>query len=234
MIREHDMNQSEAFWAGKPVDEITERLEALRASFPASVVGKLPRGRVQLDYVGHAAVTDRLLSVDPFWCWEPVGTTPEDLPLIVAPGVLWIRLTVCGVSRLGVGDGSKNEKELIGDAIRNAAMRFGVALELWTRDELESAIDGRRGERGPSWQQQQAEVAAVPARAGDELLAAIFEYADAGNYEPERLSNAAKWASEGRTVEVSELSEAEARRLLAQMKTYAGQADEAPRGKDER
>ena len=29
-------------------------------------------------------------------------------------------------------------KERIGDAIRNAAMRFGVALDLWSKEELES------------------------------------------------------------------------------------------------
>ena len=45
--------------------------------------------------------------------------------------------TVCGVTRIGVGDG-KSMKELIGDAIRNAAMRFGVALDLWSKEELES------------------------------------------------------------------------------------------------
>jgi hypothetical protein len=42
---------------------------------------------------------------------------------------------VCGVTRIGVGDG-KNAKERIGDAIRNAAMRFGVALDLWAKENL--------------------------------------------------------------------------------------------------
>ena len=31
-----------------------------------------------------------------------------------------------------VGDGSTSSKELIGDALRNGAMRFGIALDLWT------------------------------------------------------------------------------------------------------
>lgn len=52
-------------------------------------------------------------------------------------GNLWIRLTIAGVTRIGVGDGS-SLKEIVGDAVRNAAMRFGVALDLWTKDELES------------------------------------------------------------------------------------------------
>lgn len=103
---------------------------------------------MHLDYVGHAEVTDRLLSVDPAWSWEPVAWTDAGAPLIAkgASGewVMWIRLTVCGVTRLGVGSVSSGfdaEKQLIGDALRNAAMRFGVALDLWSKSELESAAD---------------------------------------------------------------------------------------------
>lgn len=112
--------------------------EQLRAPFPKNVVGKLPKGGIQLDYVGHAAVTDRLLSVDPEWSWEPLATDDHGLPLLDKEGNLWIRLTIHGHTRLGVGDG-RSMKERIGDAIRNGAMRFGVALDLWSKDELESA-----------------------------------------------------------------------------------------------
>ena len=133
-----------------------EQAAALRKPFPREAIGILPKpykadspkGKcsvcdgyhglpaVHLDYVGHAAVTDRLLAVDPGWTWEPLAVTPEGLPQLDRGGNLWIRLTVCGVTRLGVGDG-KSAKELIGDAIRNAAMRFGVALDLWSKEELE-------------------------------------------------------------------------------------------------
>lgn len=101
-----------------------------------------------LDYVGHAEVTDRLLTVDPAWTWEPTGWSAEGSPVVgrSANGrelVLWIKLTVCGVTRLGVGSVEANkpeaEKQLIGDALRNAAMRFGVALNLWSKTELEGA-----------------------------------------------------------------------------------------------
>lgn len=88
-----------------------------------------------LDYVGHAAVTDRLLTVDPEWSWEPMALGPNGLPAVDHAGNLWIRLTICGVTRIGVGDG-KSAKECIGDAIRNAAMRFGVALDLWAKENL--------------------------------------------------------------------------------------------------
>jgi hypothetical protein len=112
----------------------------LREPFPKHLIGQLPKGGVMLDYVGHAAVTDRLLQVDPAWVWEPLALTPDGLPALDRAGNLWIRLTVCGVTRVGVGDG-KNAKECISDAIRNAAMRFGVALDLWAKDGLRGDAD---------------------------------------------------------------------------------------------
>jgi hypothetical protein len=90
---------------------------------------------VHLDYVGHAAVTDRLLTVDPLWSWEPMALGPDGFPALDREGNMWIRLTIHGITRLGVGDG-RSAKERIGDAIRNAAMRFGVALDMWTKDDL--------------------------------------------------------------------------------------------------
>jgi hypothetical protein len=98
----------------------------------------LTTGHLHLDYVGHAATTQRLLEVDPRWTWEPFAIGPDGLPALTRGGELWIWLTVAGVRRPGVGDQSngKGSKELIGDAIRNAAMRFGVALELWSKQDL--------------------------------------------------------------------------------------------------
>jgi len=96
---------------------------------------------VHLDYVGHAALTDRLLDVDPLWSWEPLSFDEKGLPLIDGDGGMWIKLTVCGVTRFGYGDASGKSggnamKERIGDALRNAAMRFGAALDLWHKGEL--------------------------------------------------------------------------------------------------
>lgn len=114
----------------------TQRAAELRKPFPPGAVGKLPKGGAMLDFVGHATTTDRLLIVDPAWNWEPFAVDANGLPALDSRGNLWIRLTVCGVTRIGVGDGP-SAKVLIGDAIRNAAMRFGVALDLWSKDELE-------------------------------------------------------------------------------------------------
>jgi hypothetical protein len=125
--------------------------EQLRAPFPKDTVGKLPKGGVMLDFVGHAAVTDRLLTVDPAWTWEPLAIDERGLPALDKEGNLWIRLTIDGVTRLGVGDG-RTAKERIGDALRNAAMRFGVALSLWTKDELESGVVEHREQAKPARQ----------------------------------------------------------------------------------
>lgn len=96
---------------------------------------------IHLDYVGHAALTDRLLDADANWCWEPLSIGPNGLPVIDGDGGMWIKLTVCGVTRLGYGDaqgktGGDAMKERIGDALRNAAMRFGAALDLWHKGDL--------------------------------------------------------------------------------------------------
>jgi hypothetical protein len=142
------------------VNEDTARL--LRQPFDPADIDQLPRKNrktdttVMLDYVGHANVTDRLLQADPAWTWEPLALD-AGLPAIIERGdclELWIRLTVDGVSRIGVGtvpveyarDSDKvlpwdqdTAKELIGDAIRNAAMRFGVALDLWRKHDRAEA-----------------------------------------------------------------------------------------------
>lgn len=96
---------------------------------------------VHLDYVGHAALTDRLLDADPLWNWEPLAVDERGAPLLDQRGGMWIRLTVCGQSRIGYGGadgktGTDAIKEIIGDALRNAAMRFGAALDLWHKGDL--------------------------------------------------------------------------------------------------
>ena len=117
-----------------------DQLARLREPFPPSQIGKLPKGGVTLDFVGHGYLTARLLDVDPHWNWEPLALDETGLPLFDEQGGLWIKLTVCGMTRLGYGDaggrkGPSAIKEAIGDALRNAAMRFGAALELWCKGD---------------------------------------------------------------------------------------------------
>jgi hypothetical protein len=112
---------------------------------------------LHLDYVGHADTTDRLLEVDRLWSWEPLAFNEQGLPRFDDTGGLWIRLTVAGVTRLGYGDadgkrGGNAVKEAIGDAIRNAAMRFGVALDLWRKETHVDESTGPR-KRADEWEQ---------------------------------------------------------------------------------
>lgn len=141
--------------------EMERGFAALREPFPPESVGKMPKPykkesekgncsecggyhglpAMHLDYVGHAAVTHRLLDVDPGWSWEPVAFGDDGLPKFDHLGGLWIRLTILGTTRLGYGDaqgktGPNAVKEAIGDALRNAALRFGVALDLWHKGVL--------------------------------------------------------------------------------------------------
>lgn len=152
-----------------------EQAAALRAPFPPEAIGKLPRvtckacrevtskccdkhkkhqcaecgnwiteKHIHLDYVGHAAVTDRLLEVDPEWTWTPAAADPTTNAPVCTDGGLWIVMTVCGVNRWGWGDGP-DIKQRISDAIRNAAMRFGVALDLWSKEDLHASNEVEAG-----------------------------------------------------------------------------------------
>lgn len=145
---------------------------------------KTPRdGHIDLAYVGHAEATNRLLNVDPFWDWEPLTVDERGLPTLDGYKGLWIRLTVCGMTRLGYGHagdktGGDAIKEIIGDAIRNAGMRFGMALDLWTSSELEilesggASLDQGEAETGqPAVKQEQGPVR--PAAAGEDHLARL-------------------------------------------------------------
>lgn len=199
---------------------------ALRRPFPKESIGQLPKGGVMLDYVGHAAVTDRLLTVDPEWSWDFALRRADGTPVLDdGSGNLWISLTVCGVTRLGVGDG-KNAKERIGDAIRNAAMRFGVALDLWAKENLvefaqqrvTAVADLQAGApQGPAEQAPRPPkrpTADKPLEVRGPLAKAMFAALNqAGIPDDERLTLTSKVV--GREITTSkEMTEAEARKVL--------------------
>lgn len=152
-------------------DPRAEGFARLREPFQPEQIGKLPKPKfkdaqkgkctdcggwhglpaVHLDYVGHAALTQRLLEVDPEWTWEHQAVDQFGAPILDRNGGLWIRLTVLGVTRPGYGDaqgksGGNAVKEAIGDALRNAAMRFGCALDLWSKEDLHGA-EQERGQK---------------------------------------------------------------------------------------
>lgn len=177
----------------------SELLKKLREPFADHLIGKLPKGTksqnecpanekkncticggwhhpriVHLDYVGHAAVTDRLLEVDPEWSWKPLNFGTDGSPILDKDGGMWIELTVCGVTRLGYGDaagkiGSNAVKERIGDAIRNAAMRFGVALELWSKEDLHN-FKGALEDQDKAAVKESVKITSLPEITPDELI----------------------------------------------------------------
>ena len=194
-----------------------EGLARLREPFPANQINQLPKpykadspkGRcpecrgwhglpaAHLDYVGHAALTDRLLDADPEWTWEFVVTDPTTgAPIFDKNGGLWIRLTVCGVTRLGYGDaqgktGGNAIKEAIGDALRNAGMRFGAALDLWHKGDLhEAEVERGEGEQdrlitqgGPVPERVSAAVTAINEATDLAALDAVMRRVRAGGLE---------------------------------------------------
>lgn len=203
-------------------------LALLRAPFPAHQIGKLPKPTKQqteavknnykegercalcgtwhhpnvihLDYVGHAPLTDRLLDADPNWTWEPPSA--DELARLPAAGKdgMWIKLTVCGVTRFGFGDaqgksGGDAIKEMIGDALRNAAMRFGCALELWHkgdlhREEVEPTTNPPATKAKPTAtaKQKEAPPDAPPGLTDDEFDHACTQMAEAGSFKDLRTA----------------------------------------------
>jgi hypothetical protein len=113
----------------------------------------------------------------------------------MSDGGMWGKLTVLGVSRIGFGDsagktGPNAIKEVIGDFIRNAAMRFGVATYLWSKSE--SAFEKKRGEEGAQDEPATTPPAAPPKPAVD--WKALLDAATGNKPKLEALRNQAKQA----------------------------------------
>lgn len=154
-----------------------------------------------LDYVGHAALTDRMLDADIAWSWEPVAYDANGLPALDRNGGLWIRLTVGGVTRMGYGDadgktGGNAVKEAIGDALRNAAMRFGAALDLWHKGDLhlddEAEEDEPKVVDVPAIDQTQRGIITDLAKAADVNILTILESYSAKNIDALTAAQAEK------------------------------------------
>jgi hypothetical protein len=105
------------------------------------IVGTIPRNGVSLSYVSHADVNRILIEVDALWSWQPIEWVNGRPAINVENGTatMWGTLTLLGKSMIGVGsvraDKQDYEKELVGDFLRNAAMRFGIALSLWSKQD---------------------------------------------------------------------------------------------------
>lgn len=202
------------YWDAQAPDAIRKADQALRAIFPEDAVDKLPRyagkrntpknerkaGKceacdgfhqlpaVHLDYVGHAHLTRRLIEVDRFWTWRPMfGPAAEGSPHGDTTK-MWAWITIVGVTRpcFGDVDPTKNdlEKEVIGDLIRNGAMRYGVALEHWEKggDVHYVNEDGKRfggGKKARSHTKPSGPVRQFKCKCGHEDRSAAFHTIEA-------------------------------------------------------
>ena len=161
-----------------PTENAAVGLALLRVPFPDHQISYLPKGGVKLAYVGHAALTDRLLDADPMWTWEPLAMGEGGLPVMDPLGGMWIKLTVCGITRLGYGHagakvGGDAIKEVIGDALRNAAMRFGAALDLWHKGDLHGDDEGPAQAEPATTPKARADRIRIGVASGDAIGAAL-------------------------------------------------------------
>ena len=141
-----------------------EMQAALRKPFEGNQISKFPQTagkKAGLSYVGHAAITDRIISIDPMATWEffPVDQYGR---VMFEPftNEVWCKLTIGGVTRSDMGvepcttvDGSPKKggtytlqeasevqamakQSAIANALTRAAMRFGIGLDLWHKNGL--------------------------------------------------------------------------------------------------
>ena len=147
----------------------------LRAPFPDSLLSKVDKGFGPIDTINHAVVTDRLLKVAPDFTYAIerfVDVEGKDgMPHLLA---VWGWMRIGEVTRWEAGEVERPStygdelKKATSDFIKRAAMRFGVGLDLWSKEDLQSAgvppESGRaetRGQQGPP-----ADIPASSARTG--------------------------------------------------------------------
>jgi hypothetical protein len=129
----------------------TDPRKKLREPFPADKIKTKPgRGKDgrPMSFISHGLITERLNEVDPEWesIITQVYTSTGPDGRLHCEGVS-LAVTVLGKTHEEVGgpqrqDGFTNEvKNAASDALKRAAMRFGVALEMW-----ESLVDAEDDE----------------------------------------------------------------------------------------
>ena len=140
----------------RPVGETRDAIDwraigrALAAPFPPECVEWRPQGktapnkRVQLlPYIDARAVQDRLDDVVGVGGWSF-----ELEPLVVSGGELMVargRLTILGVTRDDVGAASAWEpsKGCASDALKRAAVQFGIGRYLYALPDVHVTLDGK-------------------------------------------------------------------------------------------
>lgn len=189
---------------------------------------------IQLDYVGHAMLTHRMLDADPNWTWEPLALDSTGYPVIDKDGGMWIKLTIGGVTRLGYGDaqgktGGDAMKERIGDALRNAAMRFGAALDLWHKGDLYAGDDVEEKKEEKKETKEEAKLPEVAQTLSDELAAYCLGDVEQANTLLKRLSH---YEADGKTysfdlAKLPKTSEKWCKKVLAELRKHVAAAKQS-------
>lgn len=226
--------------------------EKLRAPFTGSDIGKLPKGPkgqagngprctvcgskhpvegyFHVDYVGHAAITERLNSCDPGWRLRkaPIQFDQRGMAYMEA------ELTVWGVTHEEVGCAetglSEWPKLLYSDTLTRCGMRFGMALDLWKKIPTGGEVYVPGGSRASSTSPRSGSGASSAARTSGPSLGVLWEdlknlasTLDAGRDEWEHWKADNDWArvmaaNEGKLVESKRQKIEDALRFVREIK----------------
>jgi hypothetical protein len=124
--------------------------DALRARFASEQISQVDQGFGPIDTINHAHVTNRLNIAAPGWTYEITRFIEVDgkdgFPHLLA---VYGWMQVGGIRRFEVGEvehpatyGDELKKAL-SDFIKRAAMRFGVGLDLWAKEDLETSPESQ-------------------------------------------------------------------------------------------
>lgn len=123
-----------------PVKTLAEAIPHLRRPFtPEAIRFKVqsvfkggdgtPVGCLIVAYIDARLVIERLNRVIPSWSAKP--------RLIEGTKMMWCELTIDGVPRVDVGESSKGmSKDLVSDALKRAAVQFGVGVSCYALPEI--------------------------------------------------------------------------------------------------
>jgi hypothetical protein len=121
---------------------------ALRKPFDPKQVTQVDKGFGKIDTVNHAHVTNRLNHAAPGWThgfsrWIEAPGKDGMTHLLAVIG--WMEID--GIRHEEVGEVERpstygdEAKKAVSDFIKRAAMRFGVAIDLWAKEELEASAE---------------------------------------------------------------------------------------------
>jgi hypothetical protein len=92
---------------------------------------------IAVPFIDRAAVIERLNFVVPGLWFPKYGSAGQE-------GLLWCHLTIDAVTRSDVGEsnGESSKKALVSDALKRAAVHFGVGVSLCTVPKLRIPTEG--------------------------------------------------------------------------------------------